>query len=158
MTVTVVNGIVQFDYAGWALRYPELASVSGPTAQLYFDDASLYLNNSACSTVQDPARRLQLLNMITAHLVKLFATVNGQAASPLVGRISSATEGTVTVQTDIGNQPASAEFWAQTPYGFAFWQATARYRRMRYVPGPPAQYNGAPVPGFMGGAPPYGYR
>lgn len=150
---------VVFNYAVWAARYPELASsVDENLATAYFGEATLYLNNSCCSVVCGPEPRATLLNMITAHIAKLNATINGVPPSGLVGRISDASEGTVSVAVDYGTQSASAAWWLQTQYGASYWQATARYRRGRYVPGPPPSFNGFPVPGrFGGGGPPYGY-
>lgn len=135
---------VAFDYGAWAARYPELAAwVSQPQALAYFNEAGLYCDNTDASPIADDSvggQRSMLLNMVTAHIAKLNAPVNGQAASPLVGRITSATEGSVTVQADMGQQPGSAAWFQQTQYGAAFWEATRRYRSMRYVPGPARRF------------------
>lgn len=138
-------GVVAFDYGAWAARYPELAaSVSQPQAQGYWNEAGLYLDNTASSLVTDDSvggQRATLLNMVTAHIAQLNAYQNGQAASPLVGRISSATEGSVTVQASMDAQPGSAAWWQQTKYGAAYWAATSHYRTARYRPGPQRQFN-----------------
>lgn len=126
-----------FDYTGWSARYPELAGSTGQAlAQAYFDnDAVLYLDNTACSPVPDVNKRRALLNMIVAHIAALNSpTADGQPASPLVGRITNASEGSVNVSVDMPG-PDSAAFWMQTKYGAAFWQATASLRTMRYIPG-----------------------
>lgn len=125
-----------FNYAAWAARYPELAgSVLEPLATLYWDEAGLYLLNTGASQVTDIARRGVLLNMLTAHIAALNATINGQAPSGLVGRVASATEGSVSVSTAASMLPGSAEWYAQTRYGLSFWTATARYRMARYYAG-----------------------
>lgn len=128
---------VVFDYSGWAARFPELAaSVPSAQAQAYFNDAAaLYLDNSDCSPVQDVNVRAVLLNYATAHICKLYASLNYQPASPLVGRISNATEGSVSVQAQMDLPPGSAQWWAQTAYGASFWQGSAPYRSGLYVPG-----------------------
>ena len=109
---------------------------------MYFAEAGLYLDNTDASPVPynppSDVTRLMLLNMITAHI----AFLRKPGASPLVGRVSNATEGSVSVATDVGQQSASAQFWLQSPYGFSYWQATASYRTARYVPGPRARLNG----------------
>jgi hypothetical protein len=129
--------VAVFNYALWIATYPEFTSVTEPLASAQFDTATLFLDNSNCSVVQDVTRRLSLLNMITAHLVKLFVPVAGVAPSGLVGRVSSATEGSVSVSTEyIAAQSNSQAFWNQTPYGALFWAATVGLRSMRYVPGP----------------------
>ncbi|KVH51181.1 DUF4054 domain-containing protein [Burkholderia diffusa] len=139
------DGIVTFDYGTWSARYPALAAATNATlAQLYFDEAQLYCDNTPCSPVQDLTMRALLLNMLTAHIAQLnqpvgAATAGGGTAapSPLVGRITSATEGSVSVQTQMDVPPGSAQWFNQTPYGAAFWAATAAYRTMHYVAMPP---------------------
>lgn len=127
-------GIVSYDYAIWSARYPELSgSVDQILGQMYFDEATMYLDNTDGSIVTDVSRRAVLLNMITAHIAKLNAPINGEAPSPLVGRITNATQGSVSAAADYGVQSASAQFWIATPYGAAFWQASAIYRTFRYV-------------------------
>ncbi|WP_347558570.1 DUF4054 domain-containing protein [Robbsia sp. KACC 23696] len=137
----MAGGAVDFDYGAWSLRYPELAaSVPADLAQIYFSEATLYCDNTPRSVVQDLARRSMLLNMVTAHIAALNAVLNGVQPSPLVGRIGSATQGSVSVATQLDVPAGSAQWYAQTKYGLAYWQATAQYRSMRYVPAyvPPA--------------------
>jgi hypothetical protein len=132
---------VTFSYTDWSARYPELAtSVSSATAQAYFNEACLYCDNTPTSIITDAIQpggeRELLLNMVTAHIAALNAPLNGQASSPLVGRISGATEGSVSVQTQFDVAPGSAQWFAQTKYGAAYWFATTKYRTMMYVRGP----------------------
>ena len=129
-------GVAVFSYAVWSARYPLLApKVSEPLATSYFDEAgAFYLNNTDCSIVEDVPTRLLLLNMLVAHI----ALLNGAGAAGeagLVGRISSATEGSVTINADYNAAPGSEQWYAQTGPGAAYWAATARWRTMRYVPG-----------------------
>lgn len=132
---------VVFDYATWVARYPEFASVSPLLVADYFTEAGMYVNNTDCSIVPADAVTFQprkmLLNMVVAHIAALNAPVNGAPASPLVGRISQATEGTVSVQAEMLMPPGSSQWFMQTKYGAAFWSATRRYRTMQYVPGAP---------------------
>jgi hypothetical protein len=138
---------VSFDYQKWIARYPEFCSIQEPTAQAYFDEATLYLRNDGTGPVSDETQQLVLLNMLTAHIAKLNATINGQAPSGLVGRISSASEGSVSVGIDAGSLPGSAAWYAQTRYGFAFWQATRAYRTAHYRPSVRFMPPGAPFGG-----------
>jgi Protein of unknown function (DUF4054) len=129
---------VEFAYARWAARFPELAGyVAEPLASAYFAEATLYCANGPGSVVKNEIRRGIILNLIVAHIAKLNAPINGQAATPLVGRINSATEGSVTVQADLQIKSENAQWWAQTQYGLQAWQALAQYRTARYVPGRP---------------------
>lgn len=132
-----MDGVVTFQYNAWSERYPELAaSVSQPQAQGYFNEATLYCDNTPCSVIRDLCMRAVLLNMVTAHIAALNAPLNGEPSSPLVGRINSASEGSVSVGTQLDMPAGSAQWYSQTKYGLAYWQATAQFRSMRYVPGP----------------------
>jgi hypothetical protein len=128
--------VVTFDFSIWSARYPELiaAGVTQPVADQYFFEAQLYCDNTPQSPVQNLIQRAVLLGMVTAHIAALNAPLNGQPSSPLVGRISGATQGSVSVQTEY-QAPGSAAWFSQSKYGAAFWQATAQFRTMHYVPG-----------------------
>jgi hypothetical protein len=80
--------------------------------------------------------------MVTAHIAALNAPIGGQPSSPLVGRINNATEGTISVQTQMDYPAGSAQWFVQTKYGAAYWAATAGFRTMRYL-GPGQQARGA---------------
>ena len=122
---------VSFDFTVFSTRYPELAFVGSSAAQLYFNEACLYQDNTgSCTGPQDAATQLLLLNMLTAHI----AAMNNANSSPLVGRISNATEGSVSVGTSFEVPAGSPQWFAQTKYGAAWWNATKQYRTMRYVP------------------------
>lgn len=126
-----MSGVVVFDWLSWAARYPELASIGQTAAQMFFNEACLYVDNTATSPVCDLGIRATFLNMVTAHIAALNGFVNGAAPSPLVGRISGATEGSVNVQVEL-NSPQNAAWFAQTKYGYAFWQASAQFRQAHY--------------------------
>lgn len=120
---------VTFNYATFTARYPEFATVAQATAQAYFDEAAaLYCDNTDASPVQDANKRALMLNQLVAHL----AALNNTA---LVGRVTAATEGSVSVTVDPGITTGSAAWYQQTKYGAAFWQASKPYRMFRYQPG-----------------------
>lgn len=133
-----VSGVVVFDPVYFTTRFPEFPRTV-PALQQYallFNEAGQYLTNNAASIVYDASpggRRYILLHLITAHLAKLYVGTSGEAANQLVGRISNATEGSVSVATDMGQQPMAAQFWLQTKYGASFWQMTADLRTGTYV-------------------------
>lgn len=129
--------VVVFSYDTWTARYPEFANVSPAVAEMYFVEACLYTDNTDCSPVCDIATRALFLNMLTAHIAKLNSpTADGNPPSPLVGRISDASEGSVSVGTDYVVPTSDLQAWAnQTPYGAAWYAATMQYRRFHYVPG-----------------------
>jgi hypothetical protein len=120
--------IVAFDSALFCARYPEFAALSPKTLDAYFSEATLYLDNSDASPVADVTARAVLFNMLVAHIAAL-------ASAQLVGRISQATEGSVSVTADMGPPAGTSAWFMQTKYGASFWQATASYRTFRYYPG-----------------------
>jgi len=130
-----------FDYDTWALLYPELArSVDEPRAQALFDQgALLYLRNDDSSRVTDVPTRLALLNLLVAHMAALGGAGSaGGYGSPtgLVGQVTQATEGSVSVSVNPVAVSGTGAWYAQTQYGLQLWAALAPYRTMRYVPGP----------------------
>lgn len=138
--------MVAFDYAYFTASYPELAAyVTQTQGAGYFTMAGLYCDNTTCSPIQDASIggiRYVLLHMLTAHIAKLLAANTSQAggsqaASPLVGRINSASEGSVSVSAEMPGPTAAGQAWyQQTQYGAMYWQASAQYRMFRHIPGP----------------------
>ncbi len=129
---------VEFNYALWIARYPEFTSVTEATALMYFNEAVIYHRNDGTGPVTDNTVQLALLNMIVAHIAMRYAIINGVPPSPLVGRVTNASEGSVSV--GVGGfanvQPATMEWWLQTKPGSDYWFATAPYRVFNYRPGP----------------------
>lgn len=137
------TGVATFEYYIWSFKYPELAAwVPKGAAESFFDEATLYLDNTARSAIRDVKQRAVILGMITAHIAKLRAPIKGKEASPLVGRISNASEGSVSVAAELNVPAGSPQWYAQTQYGLGAWQAMGRVRGLRYLPGPRPQYNG----------------
>lgn len=127
--------VATFNYQTWIARYPEFQTVSATMAAAYFTEAGLYLNNTGAGPVNDGPTQLVLLNMVVAHIAKLNAVIENNESPDLVGRINSASEGAVSVGAELDVAAGSAQWFAQTKYGIAFWQATSRFRQMRYIPG-----------------------
>lgn len=141
----MTTGVVSFNYTLWTQRFPEFDDVSEELAQLYFDEATLILDNSVMSRVQQVENRAPLLNLLTAHLAKIYSGANGANPSQLVGRITNAVQGSVTVAADMPNQPSSAAWFQQTKYGAQFWAYTLRWRQAMYIsanirPAPPPRF------------------
>lgn len=155
----MTSPVVTFDYQAWLARYPEFKAVSEVMAQQYFSEAGLYCANNACNPAFAGGTLPVLLNMLTAHIAWLNAprdasgapSSNGTVPGPAVlGRVNSASEGSVSVGIDNGDATAaspSQAWYMTTPYGQAYWAATAPYRTMRYSPLPTTV--GGPV--FPGG-------
>lgn len=123
--------IVIFDPAAFKLAYPLFAAVDNSLLTNYFNIATMYLSNTDCSIVQDVNRRQTLLWLLTAHIAYLSGALNPGGVPGLVGRVSNATEGSVSVATEYPMSPNSAWF-LQTQWGAIFWQATLSLRSFRY--------------------------
>lgn len=123
--------IVTFVAADFKVIYPEFTSVADVLLQSYFDRATLYLANTDNSMVSDISQRTMLLYLLVAHI----ASLRKSCGQGLVGRVSSATEGSVSVSADYPTQTNALAAWlTQTQYGAEFWAATAKYRTFGYVP------------------------
>ena len=149
--------VAVFNYTSWAALFPILANggVTEEVALSFFDSATLLLNNGDCSPVQDVDKRLKLLNWVVAHLAALAGYPLAPGAttpSPpgMVGRVSRATEGTVSVESDYGTVGENQAWWIQTQYGATFWQMTRWLRTARYVPARPRYFGPAQLLGRYG--------
>lgn len=147
----MTTGVVVFDSGAFKIRYPEFATLDPGLLQSYFTESALaYLDNTEASRVQQVEQRSVLLNMLVAHIAAINAGVNGQAPSPLVGRINTASEGSVSVAATMDGVPGTAAYFMQTKYGASYWQATAQFRTMQYVPGASScPFPPPPGPGWM---------
>lgn len=139
-----MGAIVQFDFGLFARSYPQLAGIGEPMAEQFFTIAQDIHRNDGGGPIGNPVQQLNLLNMVVAHLAQLYAprdgsgnpSATGTAAPTLPGRISSATEGSVSVQTEAltAFNTAQAQYFSQTTYGQLYWAATAFARTGRYRP------------------------
>lgn len=122
---------VVFDKARFQTAYPEVRAADAQL-EMWFAQAESLLDNTDRSIVKKPEEREMLLFLLVRH----FAALNERAAQGgLVGRIASASEGSVSVSADMGAAIGNAAWYLQTPYGATYWQLTAKYRRFRYVSG-----------------------
>lgn len=126
---------VAFDPTAFKARYPEFAAVPDATLTACFMEAGLYLSNADNSPVQNLTRRATLFNMLTAHVAYLGGALSADGMPRPVGRLSQAGEGSVSAAFE-GAPPGSAQWFQQSQYGAAFWQATSSLRGFRYVSRP----------------------
>ena len=145
----VTPGIVVFDFTEFTGIYPEFATAAQAACQNNFNLATLLLSNSCgvtqasgcCksasgSPVFNPAVRQSLLYMLTAHITFLNTPCGANNNQPpgIVGRINTATEGSVSVGAEMPGATINAAYFLQTKYGAQFWAMTASVRSMRYIP------------------------
>ncbi|WP_236508171.1 DUF4054 domain-containing protein, partial [Escherichia coli] len=80
---------------------------------------------TSCFSLKNRKKRFYLL---VAHNAELQNRIN-DGNTGLVGRISSATEGSVSISTDYSMGSGPLQQWLkQTPYGAKFYAFTAPYR------------------------------
>lgn len=128
--------IVVLDITKFRAMFPEFSNVTAETLPFLFDQATDYLNNSDFSLVDDVIKRERLLYLLMAHLAYMrYGDANGNGGSGMVGRISSASEGSVSVSSEAGQVEFRYMWYTQSPYGMDFWQATKVYRMANYYPG-----------------------
>lgn len=123
--------VATFDPVAFKARYPAFAAVDNALLTACFADAGLYLCNGDNSPVQDIAKRTSLLWMLTAHIAYLGGALSPDGLPPMVGRTSSASEGSVSVSSEFA-VPGTAAWFSQTQWGAAFWQATTYLRSFNY--------------------------
>jgi hypothetical protein len=121
-------------------RYPEFTAALAANPALFaslFSEAGLYLNNCDNSPVWNVTRRGVLLNMLVAHIAFIGGLLTADGQPKPVGRISQAAEGTVSASFEgVPPTPGTGEWFQQSQYGAAFWQATTSLRGFGYVPRP----------------------
>ena len=132
--------VVTFNPEEFRDQYPEFKGLSDAVLLRMFDWANLYLCNHDNSPVPDQARRKVLLYLLTAHCCALWYQSQANAGSgpssgvPMgnVGRLNSASEGSVSVGFDYTVTPGG-EWFTQTQYGASFWQAVRSLIGFRYI-------------------------
>lgn len=144
MAMACGGAIAALDLAAFRLAYPAFAAnPSDATLQAYFALAGeVWLRNDGTGRVKSVPLQTQLMYMLLAHVTQLFSGPDGTTPSAVVGRLSNTSEGSVSVALEYASTNNS-QWFDQTPYGAAFWSATAAYRSFpAYVPGPTRFGNG----------------
>ncbi|EFW0674713.1 DUF4054 domain-containing protein, partial [Shigella dysenteriae] len=116
-------GTVTFDCRMFVSLYPEFSTVTPELLTAVFNRATaLYLDNTDDSPVTDLKEREQLLFLLVAHLCALRGLGNGRdGQAGLVGRITSASEGSVSVSVDNSGSNDASWWYLQTPWGADYW-------------------------------------
>lgn len=134
--------VVAFDFNSLVAQFPAMTPVGATLMQQYWDIATTMHANDGTGPIASAVLQTKLLNALTAHIAQLFAprdasgnpAASGSPAPGIVGRISSASEGSVSVQAEAlqGFNTAQASWLAQTQYGALYWAMTASFRTFRY--------------------------
>ena len=135
----MTENVVVFNPAKFRELYPQLSKFTDAQLQNFFYQAEMLFNNTKCSFIKDLGRREMLLFMIMAHLAQLQSNID--AGNSTVGRVSSASEGSVSVSLDYGTVSNSSRWWIQTPYGAQYWQFISQYKTAAII----SVHQGMPV-------------
>lgn len=128
---------ITYTYAEWIAVYPQFTTTVSSAA---FDTtvymlAQQYCVNDGSGPVTTSAIQTTLMGLMCSHIAQLLFGSSTQPVSPLVGRVNSASEGSVSVGVDMPAATNATQGWLyQTQYGASYWAATSPYRTMRYVP------------------------
>jgi hypothetical protein len=152
---------VTFDFPTWTAMFPEFSALTAAQGAAYFMGATDICANSCSNPIFLNGNLASLLYLATSHVAWLRCpkdengnpAAQGAPASELVGRISSASEGSVSVQTDLdktGNSSALDAYLQQTKYGLEDLAKIAQFRTARYMPNPTRVATGV-FPGAFGG-------
>lgn len=130
--------VVIFDPVAFKEAFPEFVDVPNARLQILFTAATGYIDNTDASIIVDGDRRSAIFSLIVAHLLTLrgngIVGSSNSGPSGVVGRLSSATEGSVSSSFDMGvPMSTGAAWWNQTQYGAMAWMLLAPFRSFRYV-------------------------
>lgn len=124
----MTDNVVEFVVAEFREDYPMFSALSDNKLQRLFNSAvARHLRNDARSCVRDLTVRKEFLYLIVAHLATLFQ--RAQSGNEIVGRLSSASEGSVSISSEYNSNPLGGEkWWVQTTWGAEYWISSAPYR------------------------------
>jgi hypothetical protein len=131
--------IVSLDIQKFKDSYPQFNNLTEPVLYRLFYFAEAILDNTDRSLVSDLNKRETLLYLLMAHIATIdpvISDVNGNAGSGIVGRVSSGSEGSVSISTDYAAMSRSSAWYMQSQYGAMYWEMTKQYRMFRYIPAP----------------------
>lgn len=127
-----MSNVVVFDPAAFKVVFDEFATVPDAKLNYYFNLAATTILDNSENACIPLAERTILFDLLVAHQAELKKRIE-EGNSGLVGRISSASEGSVSISTDYQIQGNTAQWYNQTPYGAQYWAMTAKYRTFTYV-------------------------
>jgi hypothetical protein len=136
--------VINFTYAQWTAIYPQFATTVSESAfdLTVYPLAQQYCRNDGLGPVSTAQVQTNLLGLMCSHVAQLLFGSSTQSLSPLVGRVSDASEGSVSVRTEMPPAGNPTQAWLyQTQYGAMFWAASSAYRTARYIPAPRRNIN-----------------
>lgn len=128
-----MSNIFVFDPAEFRALYPNFDSYTDEQLEWFFEMVENdILDNTESACIPLKTRR-KLFFLLVAHMAELQNRIN-DGNTGLVGRISSATEGSVSISSDYLSSPTALAQWLnQTSYGAMYYAMTAKYRTILWV-------------------------
>jgi len=132
--------VVVFVPADFKIAFPEFATVPDARLTALFNMIGYtIIDNTDASIITDLDQRSSLMYLLLAHMLTLYGWVSASGTvtpgTGAVGRVSSATEGTVSTSLEYKAAATAGEAWYnQTQYGAMYWVMTAPFRSFRYIP------------------------
>ncbi|WP_347220347.1 DUF4054 domain-containing protein [Chryseobacterium sp.] len=122
-----MSNIFVFDPAEFKELYPQFSKFTDKQLQWFFDQVeNTVLDNTATSCIDVKTRR-KLFYYLVAHVAELQGRIDSRNSS-LIGRVSSATEGSVSINTDFPTSVGKLSSWLnQTPYGVSYLAMISPY-------------------------------
>jgi len=130
-----MGAIAIFNYEIWQAQFRKFTAVSQVQAQGYWNEACLIHNNTGNGPVTDPTQQQTLLNLLTAHIAFLDVGHDGNPSTPsqgMPGRVSSASQGSVSLSTEFSGTGKNEAYYAQSTYGIRYWRAMRPFWTFRY--------------------------
>ena len=150
--MTVTNPPVVFSFPMFTATFPEFSQLTPIQGQAYFNQATLICGNQCSNPMYGDGVLEPALYVLTAHFAWLLCpkdpngnpAATGIVASQLVGRIGSASEGSISAGAEYAtwDQNTISAFLNQTKYGAQYAAVTSQYRTARYVARPTRVING----------------
>lgn len=125
-----MDKVVEFNPVEFKIIYPIFDDLNDIQLEHFFTIAEQLVDNTNCSFVTDLKERKILLYLLVAHQAALQSNIN--EGNNGVGRVSSATEGTVSISLDYGTMSDNSKWYEQTQYGAEYWQLIKKYRSFVY--------------------------
>lgn len=118
--------VVALDADAWRELFPAFAKATDAQVGQWFTLACLLVGNDEGGMIPyDPPARLQrqaVIDLVMCHL----ATLDGRGDA--VGRVTSATQGSVSSSTEYAAAGKNSAWWTQTQCGATAWQLLRPYR------------------------------
>lgn len=128
-----MSNVFVFDPAAFKLAYPQFAKFTDEQLINFFEKVENTVLDNTESSCISLANRKKWFYLLVAHNAELQNRID-DGNSEFVGRISSATEGSISVTSDYSMGSGAMEQWLkQTLYGAKFYAFTAPWRTALWV-------------------------